>query len=132
VFQVADGLDPIAYHILGYDAEKDDVEKDDMDSDPKLVVYARMFGPGDKYEHPAISRVVCDKNYRSRGAGRELVGMAIEMCYTLYGHLPIPIGAQYYLKRFYEGFGFALTGGVTGDVYEEDGRDHVEMIKPFR
>jgi ElaA protein len=116
IFQDADGYDPITFHILGYDAQ----------SPSTLVVYSRLFGPGDKYEYPAISRVVSDRNYRSKGAGRALVGKAIEMCHELYGNLPIKIGAQYYLKRFYESFGFVQSG----EVYDEDGIDHIVMIKP--
>jgi ElaA protein len=39
--------------------------------------------------------------------------------------VPIKIGAQLYLKRFYESFGFV----AQGDVYDEDGIPHICMIR---
>jgi ElaA protein len=38
---------------------------------------------------------------------------------------PVRIGAQLYLERFYEGFGFQRASAV----YDEDGIDHVEMVR---
>ena len=38
---------------------------------------------------------------------------------------PIRIGAQLYLKKFYESFGFVKAG----DVYLEDGIEHIEMLR---
>jgi ElaA protein len=43
----------------------------------------------------------------------------------IYGAGPVRIGAQFYLKRFYESFGFRQCG----DVYDEDGIDHIHMIR---
>jgi ElaA protein len=37
----------------------------------------------------------------------------------------IKIGAQQYLKKFYESFGFVQHG----DVYDEDGIPHIYMYK---
>ena len=52
--------------------------------------------------------------------------VAIKESYQLFGESPIKIGAQLYLKKFYESLGFVQSG----DVYDEDGIDHIEMIKP--
>ena len=43
----------------------------------------------------------------------------------MYGSTDIKIGAQLYLKKFYESHGFTQSG----DVYPEDGIDHIEMTK---
>ena len=44
----------------------------------------------------------------------------------LFGNNPIKIGAQLYLKKFYESLGFIKTS----DTYLEDGIEHIEMILP--
>ena len=50
---------------------------------------------------------------------------SIEEVETLFGKTPIKIGAQLYLREFYTSFGFRQTG----DIYVEDGIDHIEMIR---
>jgi ElaA protein len=52
---------------------------------------------------------------------------SIEQVYHLFGNVSIKIGAQLYLKRFYESFSFVQQGGV----YLEDGIEHIPMIKSF-
>jgi ElaA protein len=42
--------------------------------------------------------------------------------------MPIKIGAQYYLKKFYATFGFVQTG----EIYDEDGIDHIHMIFNYK
>jgi ElaA protein len=49
---------------------------------------------------------------------------AIEHCELLFGRTNIKIGAQLYLTEFYESLGFVQSG----DVYLEDGIEHIEMI----
>ena len=43
----------------------------------------------------------------------------------LFGKNSIKIGAQLYLKSFYESLGFVQVG----DIYDEDGIDHIKMIR---
>jgi ElaA protein len=50
---------------------------------------------------------------------------AIEYCYQLFNKQTIQIGAQLYLKKFYEGFGFKQIG----EPYNEDGIIHIHMLK---
>jgi ElaA protein len=50
---------------------------------------------------------------------------AIEYCAKIFGEGPIHIGAQLYAEKFYASFGFKQTGLV----YDEDGIEHVEMIR---
>ena len=64
------------------------------------------------------------KNARGIGAGKYLMQMAVTHCRQIFGDGPIRIGAQLYLKKFYTEIGFT----ETGDVYDEDGIDHIEMI----
>lgn len=48
----------------------------------------------------------------------------MEIATRLYGEGAIRIGAQQYLRKFYEQLGFV----VDGDPYLEDGIPHIEMI----
>jgi ElaA protein len=51
--------------------------------------------------------------------------LSVEMLYKLFGKQPIKIGAQLYLKKFYESFGFYQCS----DIYLEDGIEHILMLK---
>ncbi|MES2620478.1 MAG: GNAT family N-acetyltransferase [Bacteroidota bacterium] len=50
---------------------------------------------------------------------------AIAEIENLYGKVPIRIGAQQYLKKFYEEFGFR----DLAEHYMEDGIPHIIMLK---
>jgi ElaA protein len=91
----------------------------------KLVAYTRLVPPGISYEQSSIGRVVTSPSIRRSGGGKELMQQSINAMYNLFGKQPIKIGAQLYLKKFYESFGFKQTG----DVYDEDGIDHIYMLK---
>jgi ElaA protein len=106
-----DDKDQQAFHLLGLQGAG-------------LVAYARLFGPGDYYKEAAIGRIVTAPEIRGKGAGRALLSKALEIATRLYGEGAIRIGAQQYLKKFYEGLGFA----VDGDPYLEDGIPHIEMV----
>ena len=112
VFQDADDKDQDCYHLMGF-------------RDNKLVAYTRLVPPGIIYPDISIGRVVTSPLVRRSGAGRELMQKSIEHCYLLFGEKPIRIGAQLYLKHFYESFGFQQTS----DVYLEDGIEHIYMLK---
>lgn len=91
----------------------------------QLVAYARLLPPGISYDEMSIGRVVTSPDVRGKGAGKELMTLAIDFAGKLFGDGPIRIGAQYYLKRFYTELGFEQTSGV----YDEDGIDHIIMIR---
>ncbi len=113
VFQDMDDKDQHSYHLLGY---KGDV----------LAAYTRIVPKGISYEqYPSIGRVVTSPKVRGEGRGRELMEESIHQLHQLYGPVSIKIGAQLYLKNFYESLGFAQCG----DVYDEDGIDHVPMLR---
>jgi ElaA protein len=62
---------------------------------------------------------------RRAGAGKLLMEASINKAYELFGTNPIKIGAQLYLRKFYEGFGFRQIS----DTYVEDGIPHIYMLK---
>lgn len=113
VFQDADGKDLEAMHFMGWVGEE-------------LAAYTRLFDKGITYSYASIGRVITSPRYRRFGFGKKLMSGSIEQIFRLYGTQPIKIGAQLYLKKFYESFGFV----ADGPVYDEDGIDHIHMIRP--
>ena len=111
VFQDADNKDFYAYHVMGW-------------LDGNLVAYTRLLPPGISYVHASIGRVVNSGTVRGSGAGRELMLQSISILYSLWGKIPIQIGAQLYLEQFYKSLGFQQIS----PVYLEDGIDHIEML----
>lgn len=91
-----------------------------------LMAYARIVPAGLSFSEPSIGRIVTATAARGKGFGKQVVQLAIENCERLYGKRPIKIGAQLYLKTFYASFGFIKVG----EVYDEDGIDHIDMIRP--
>jgi ElaA protein len=112
VFQDMDNKDQQSYHLMGW-------------KEAKLIAYARIVPPGIAYDLPSIGRVVTSPAYRNTGIGKLLMNKSIEKLFHLFGTTPIRIGAQLYLKKFYEEFGFIQTS----DVYDEDGINHIEMTR---
>lgn len=91
-----------------------------------LMAYARIVPAGISFSEPSIGRIVTGAAARGKGFGKQVVQLAIENCERLYGKRAIKIGAQLYLKTFYASFGFVMVG----DVYDEDGIAHIDMIRP--
>ena len=89
------------------------------------MAYTRIFGPGDYYPEPAIGRVVVHPEYRMKGLGIELMKNSIDLVRQVFGTDRIRIGAQKYLRKFYEDLGFVKTG----EEYLEDGIPHIHMVK---
>jgi len=108
-----DGKDLHSWHLAGRNEEGE------------LLVYTRLLPEGISYEgYVSIGRVISAPAARRTGAGKELMWKSIEMARHLFGNKPIKIGAQSYLLRFYEGFGFRSTG----EEYLEDGIPHTKMV----
>ena len=112
VYHDPDGKDQFAWHLLGLE-------------DDKLVAYARIFEAGVIYPDPSIGRVVTSPSKRGSGLGRELMKRSIEHCENLFGKTSVTLGAQMYLRKFYESLGFI----VSGEEYVEDGIPHVTMSR---
>lgn len=90
-----------------------------------IVATARLVPPGLAYEQMSIGRIISSGAVRGTGIGKQLVAFAITECYRIFGEGPIKIGAQLYAKKFYEQFGFEQCS----EVYDEDGIDHISMLK---
>lgn len=112
VFQDADDKDQECFHLMGWEEKK-------------LIAYTRIVPAGICYEETSIGRVVTSPSARRKGLGRDLMQQSINITYSLFGAgIPIKIGAQLYLKKFYESLGFVQTS----DIYLEDGIKHIEML----
>ena len=110
-YQDADGKDMDSFHMMGIKNEK-------------LIAYSRITLPGVSYKEVSIGRVVTSQNARRTGAGKELMKKTMGHIKKEFGNAPIKIGAQLYLQKFYEGFGFVREG----DEYLEDGIPHIIML----
>lgn len=112
VYLDPDGADPACHHLLG--EQGDD-----------LLAYARLVPAGLKFAEASIGRVVSAPETRGTGMGHALMREAIEQLHRLWGPQPIRIGAQAHLQAFYRQHGFE----PDGPIYDEDGIDHVEMLR---
>jgi ElaA protein len=110
VYQDADNKDVKAHHFMGWDGDV-------------LVAYTRLLPQGISYTEASIGRVVSNPKYRGTGAGRQLMQNSIENTFILFNCNAIKIGAQLYLKKFYESLGFVQCS----PEYLEDNIPHIEM-----
>jgi ElaA protein len=112
IFQDADNKDQYCYHHAGW--------KEDQ-----LVAYTRLVPAGIIYKEASIGRVVTSPPVRKAGYGKLLMEHSINWIYSQWGNQPIRIGAQLYLKKFYESLGFLQCS----DIYLEDNIEHILMLK---
>lgn len=112
-YQDMDGKDTFSFHLLG------------SDESGKLIAYARILPADISFREVSIGRVVTSPSVRRTGAGMELMEKALQVAEEKYGKVPVRIGAQLYLKNFYERFGFTQVS----EMYLEDGIEHVEMLR---
>lgn len=113
-YQDADGMDDQAWHLFA------------RSNDGNLVAYARLFAPAANAPYCRIGRVISANSVRGQGVGRELMRRAIDWCQTHAPAAPIRLGAQTYLRAFYQSFGFVEISAE----YLEDGIPHVDMERP--
>jgi ElaA protein len=107
VYLDADGVDPQCRHLWAEDEAR------------AIQAYCRLVPAGVKYAEVSIGRVITAPEARGTGLGKELMQRAI----AALGAVPITIGAQAHLERFYGELGFARTS----EPYDEDGIPHIEM-----
>lgn len=112
VYLDLDGKDKKALHLIG-------------EYDNKIVAYVRLFDAGITFDNASIGRVVVDANYRDRKWGHDLMREAISAIKANFNKEKITIGAQLYLKKFYESHGFVQSS----EMYLEDDIPHIEMIR---
>jgi ElaA protein len=111
IFQDADNKDQASWHMMAW-------------INDSLCGYTRLVPAGISYTEVSIGRVVTFPKMRKSGIGKEIMEKSIEMVYLLWNKQPIRIGAQIYLKKFYESFGFQQCS----DIYVEDNIEHIHMI----
>ena len=111
VFQDADDKDQYCYHLNGLIRDE-------------LVAYSRLVPAGISYSYNSIGRVITSPAHRKEGLGKALMTEAIRQIENLFEKQSIKIGAQLYLRKFYEGFGFRQSS----ETYLEDGIPHIEML----
>lgn len=113
-FQDLDDKDFKCYHLMGFDTNSQ-----------KVMAYTRIVPAGISYDEASIGRVVTSPLARRKGIGKQLMKNSIELLEELYGGISIKIGAQLYLKKYYESFDFQQIE----EVYLEDGIEHILMIR---
>jgi ElaA protein len=112
VFLDQDNKDQQCYHLLLF-------------ADDKLAAYTRLVPAGLSYREVAIGRVVTSPAFRGSGLGRKVMELSIKSCDELFGAQNIRIGAQTYALPFYQSLGFV----AEGELYDEDGIEHIEMLR---
>jgi len=116
LFLDMDGLDADAQHLLGWTV---------VDGKRQLAAYLRVLAPGVKYAEASIGRVLTTPAARGTGAGRALLKEGTLGVDRLYPGHANRIGAQLYLEKFYQQFGYVT---ITAP-YDEDGIMHVDMLR---
>ena len=107
-----DNKDLKSWHLMGF-------------LEDKLMAYSRLLAPGISYSESSIGRIVSSPSARKTGVGKKLVKESIEQIKNLFKTDTIRIGAQLYLKSFYESFGFVQDG----EIYLEDNIPHIIMLR---
>lgn len=110
-YQDADDKDLKSFHFMGWDGKT-------------LVAYTRIIPQGVSYAEASIGRVVTSPKYRRTGAGRQLMQLSINNTFSQFNCSTIKIGAQLYLKSFYQSLGFIQCS----QQYLEDNIPHIEML----
>ena len=113
IYEDHDNKDQKCHHLMGYSK-----------IDGKLIVYSRLVPPGVSYTEPSIGRVLTSLENRKNKYGIALLNKSIAEITKIYPNTNIRIGAQTYLIRFYNSFGFV----EQGEPYDEDGIEHIEML----
>ncbi len=111
-YQDCDNKDIYAWHLMGMHEEK-------------LLAYSRLLAPGISYSESSIGRIVSSPSVRKTGTGKKLMHESIKQIENIFQTNTIRIGAQLYLQKFYETFGFVQDG----DNYLEDNIPHILMLK---
>ncbi len=111
VYQDADNKDAVSFHLTGWQNDK-------------LVACCRLIPPGIAFTEASIGRVLTATSARKNGTGRALMQRAITETLHLFNVDQIMIGAQLYLKEFYNSLGFVQKSGT----YLEDNIPHIHML----
>ena len=116
IYPDIDGLDPNCLHLLGYDGGD-------------LIAYMRLI-PADF--HPsgniALGRIISLATKRGTGIGKTMMQQAMEYTAEHYPQQDVQLAAQYYLRGFYQNFGFSSIS----EPYDEDGIRRIDMLRKYK
>lgn len=109
----------------GFDKEIDEYDDDNkarhivMYDGENAIATARAFEEAPNTYH--IGRVAVLKEHRGKGYGREVLTHLENDLKNNAGAKKVTISAQLHAKGFYEAIGYT----VIGDVYLEEGKEHI-------
>ncbi|WP_047238752.1 GNAT family N-acetyltransferase, partial [Chromobacterium subtsugae] len=107
-----DGVDTHCLHLSG------------RDEAGRLLAYARLIAPGEKYpDAAAIGRVVVEPAARGQGLGKALLAQAVAQCQARYPDRAIMLSAQQDASAMYAAFGFE----PVSEPYDDGGILHLDM-----
>ncbi|WP_047243050.1 GNAT family N-acetyltransferase [Chromobacterium subtsugae] len=107
-----DGVDTHCLHLSG------------RDEAGRLLAYARLIAPGEKYpDAAAIGRVVVEPAARGQGLGKALLAQAVAQCQARYPGRAIMLSAQQDASAMYAAFGFE----PVSEPYDDGGILHLDM-----
>ena len=109
-------IHPDTLHLLGRSPD-----------DSKITAYLRILPPGLRFKQVSIGRVMVAKEKRGAGVSNIMITRALEIIEKTWRTSDIKIGAQVYLKKFYESHGFK----PISESYLEDGIDHIDMLRKY-
>jgi len=89
------------------------------------IAYQRCLPPGSAFAESSIGRIIVAPESRGERLGSRLVQRGIEHNRARWPDSPIRIGAQAHLQSFYAALGFR----VAGNLYLEDGIEHIHMLR---
>ena len=72
-----------------------------------------------------MGRVVVEKNCRGQGISDVMVKKTLDQINRTWPNENVQIGAQVYLKDFYQSYGFE----AVSESYLEDGIPHIDMVR---
>lgn len=109
----ADGVDLDAYHFVG--RNKRDV----------IVAYLRIIPADTVNNFVRIGRVLVRSDHRGQGLAREIMAEALNRISAIYPDKNVKVSAQTHLEGFYASLGFVKIS----QPYDEDGIEHVDMVR---
>jgi len=123
IWKIRDSVFAFEQHVDDVDVDGLDLRADTihlwLDDEDGPTSYLRIL---DGNDHLKIGRVCTRKNMRGKG----LAGQLMAEVSRRFGDGVLKLNAQAYLERWYEGFGYARSGGNFDDA----GIDHVPMTRP--
>ncbi|MGS2718493.1 GNAT family N-acetyltransferase [Eionea flava] len=129
IYSDIDSKDGSARHIIGWDTNRDNLcaclrilSTNPLSSQP--LSDSQMESSAS--DEVVIGRVAVASSYRRLGVGSALMKYALKSIYHKAPNAMVSLSAQYHLTAFYEILGFS----IASSPYDEDGIEHVKMIKP--